>query len=375
MKENVLLVSLWGNYNYGNKLQSFALKTIIQEMGYSVTVVKHDEPKLRLKTRVKKTVHMLIGRKEIVEPRSIIREKYFEDFTREYVDEEIMVENFDANHINPNSYYAAVVGSDQVWHNFFNRKSELEFFFLKFMPEEKRISYAASFGFECFPKKYKKVYKDGLRGIKFCSCREKIGCELVEKAIGRQVPQVLDPTLCLSADEWSKIEKKPLYNVAKEYILVYFIAGKSDEYKEYIQDLMKEHNIECLDIYDGDNRFFYTTGPKEFIWLIKNAKFICTDSFHASVFSILFRKQFLVFPRCNEEGTGSYGRIDALLNLCSLTNCEYRKTITPFCISDEMFDIASEKISIEKEVSFEFLKNALQKVQVDVSKERTNDRK
>lgn len=54
MNNKVLLVSLWGNYNYGNKLQSYALKTLIEKMGYSVVVAKHDEPAPRLRTKIKK---------------------------------------------------------------------------------------------------------------------------------------------------------------------------------------------------------------------------------------------------------------------------------------------------------------------------------
>ena len=70
----------------------------------------------------------------------------------------------------------------------------------------------------------------------------------------------------------------------------------------------------------------------------------------------------MVFPRCNESGKGSYGRIDALLQLCSITDCEYGKTETPFCISDEAFKIAKKKIGEEKAKSMDFLENALGKV-------------
>ena len=126
MNNKVLLVSLWGNYNYGNKLQSYALKTLIEKMGYSVVVAKHDEPAPRLRTKIKKIARTILGLKDIVEPRSIEREKYFEEFTNSYVDESIIVKNFDASRVDTSLFSAAVVGSDQVWHNFFNRKEELD---------------------------------------------------------------------------------------------------------------------------------------------------------------------------------------------------------------------------------------------------------
>lgn len=362
MNNKVLLVSLWGNYNYGNKLQSYALKTLIEKMGYSVVVAKHDEPAPRLRTKIKKAVRTILGRKSNVEPRSNERERYFEEFTNSYVDESITINDFDASQVDTSLFSAAIVGSDQVWHNFFNRKEELEYFFLNFMPEKKRIAYAASFGFDSFPQKYEKLYNDGLKGIRYCSCREKSGCELVEKTIGKPIQQVLDPTLCLTADEWEKIAHKPKYDVPKEYALVYFIAGMPQQYESYIQNLSNSYNIKCIDIYNGGNDYFETTGPREFIWLIKNAKFVYTDSFHASVFSVLFQKQFLVFPRCNETGKGSYGRIEALLQLCSITDCEYGKTKMPFCISNEAFETAKKKINEEKAKSMDFLENALGKV-------------
>lgn len=362
MNNKVLLVSLWGNYNYGNKLQSYALKTLIEKMGYSVVVAKHDEPAPRLRTKIKKFARTILGRKDILEPRSVEREKYFEEFTNSYVDESIIVKKFDASRVDTSLFSAAVVGSDQVWHNFFNRKEELEYFFLKFMPEEKRIAYAASFGFDSFLPKYERLYMEGLKGIRYCSCREKSGCDLVKKATGKSVQQVLDPTLCLDADEWGKIASKPGYNVPDKYILVYYIAGLPQQYESYIHELSNNYNVKCIDIYNGGNNYFKITGPREFIWLIKNAKFVCTDSFHAAVFSILFQKQFLIFPRCNETGKGSYGRIDALLRLCSITDCEYGKTETPFCISDEAFEIAKKKIGEEKAKSMDFLENALGKV-------------
>ena len=68
MNNKVLLVSLWGNYNYGNKLQSYALKTLIEKMGYSVVVAKHDEPAPRLRTKIKKIARTILGLKDIVEP-------------------------------------------------------------------------------------------------------------------------------------------------------------------------------------------------------------------------------------------------------------------------------------------------------------------
>ena len=358
--KNILLVSLWGNYNYGNKLQSYALKTLLEQLGYSVTIAKHDKPSVPFKRKIKSILKRLFGKTEYKEPFSRLREIKFEDFSDSYVEKFICVNNFNSKTINPNEYYAAVVGSDQVWHNYSNTKREVDYFYLTFMPKKKRVAYAPSFGSKCFPVKFRNRHIQNIKELKVCSCREIDGCEEIAKYTGVDTTFVLDPTLCLPIDKWNTVAQKPEYINSNNFVVVYFIGGKSRETNDFIKRYSKSKGLEIIDIYDYSNSYFEKTGPSEFVWLIKNAKFVFTDSFHSTVFSILYGIPFLVFRRNNEKGEGSFSRISSLLSIVGLENRVYGK-----CEVDDNQDQNvgySEKLLQLQEKSVQFLKDSLDNI-------------
>ena len=96
---------------------------------------------------------------------------------------------------NWDDYAFAVTGSDQVWHNWHTKAipDELSFYYLEFVEEAKRVSYAPSFGFTEFPEEDIEAHRRGLTGMRALSCREQEGCELIRKLIGREAQKVLDP--------------------------------------------------------------------------------------------------------------------------------------------------------------------------------------
>ena len=158
--------------------------------------------------------------------------------------------------------------------------------------------------------------------FKAISVREKVGENIIKKLTNRTDVEVLiDPTMLLNPEEWDIVAKRPkqidlLKN--KKYILNYFLGELSENRKKEIERVAKENNCDIINILDKKSPF-YQTGPSEFLYLEKNAFLICTDSFHSSVFAILYNNPFIVFSR---EGNGCEmnSRIETLLNKFKLEN-------------------------------------------------------
>ena len=143
--KRILLVTLWGDTNLGNKLQNYALQTILENKGFEVHTAICN-PKLPLFIQFKmmlKNLLSLIGiRKYANMNLNKLREKRLKDFSDEYVKHPVYFSSFsDSYKLQTSSYSYAVTGSDQVWHNWFGKQEELEYYYLDFFPESKRVSF------------------------------------------------------------------------------------------------------------------------------------------------------------------------------------------------------------------------------------------
>lgn len=231
-------------------------------------------------------------------------------------------------------YDAVVTGSDQLWSpaglptNFFN---------LMFVPDDiRKISYASSFGVKQIPWYQLTRTKNFLERIEYISMRENRGSEIVYELTGKKVPVVLDPVFCFDYEGWKKlIPVKPLYDFP--YILAYFL-GENQEYREAVKAAANKMNLKVvalrhMDRYvSGDETFGdvapYDIGPAEFLNLIRGAEYVCTDSFHGSCFSIIHRKQFVVFNRYSDNSKHSKNsRIDSLCDNLSLNDRRFNKDV------------------------------------------------
>ena len=179
-------------------------------------------------------------------------------------------------------YY--LCGSDQVWNPLYHKPS----YFATFAAKEKRVSYAASFGISALPEQYACKYKDYLNDMQHISVREQTGAEIVQQLTGKDAISLVDPTLMLDKNNWKSISKKPKFNIESKYLLTYFLGTISEETDSYIKKIAEENHLQIISLHKfAKNDYWYYTGPSEFIWLIENASLVCTDSFHASVFSVI----------------------------------------------------------------------------------------
>ena len=223
------------------------------------------------------------------------------------------------------NYENVLVGSDQLW---LPVNIVSDYYTLNWVPENiNKISFSTSFGISSIPKKYLEKYKIFLNRINYLSTREDSGMEIIKKLTGRKAEIVCDPTLLFNKQEWMSIqETEPI--IKEKYILCYFL-GNSIEYRKFAERLKKE--IGCIivslnhcDEYVKYSDIFadvtpYDVGPSEFLNLIRNAEYICTDSFHGTVFSLINNKRFFVFRRYNKKSkVSTNSRLDSLLEIVNL---------------------------------------------------------
>lgn len=249
-----------------------------------------------------------------------------------------------------------VTGSDQVWNCHF---SNLEHCFLLFAPSEKRIAYAASISCPDIPADKIPMYKEGFAGMAHISMREQQGADTVKDLSGRDVPVVLDPTLLLDADDWRKVSRQPAWYHGEDYILTYFLGDRP----EIVETLEQETGLPVINLLDKEVYEHYVTGPDEFLWAIEHANLVYTDSFHGTVFSILFRTPFVVCNRVGDDVSEKMGsRIDTLLGCFCLEDRRGTKT-NGYAIENPIEVIDWSKVDTiltrERQRSIDYLTEAL----------------
>ena len=324
-KKKILLVTLFDDNNIGNRLQNYALLQVLQSRGVEVTVLNNSYTTYpTIKESVKAKIQGVLGSLGIIKYEQKYQ-RYVADGKKRKANQKfddlnikniMMIKNKQAFQTDWSSFDAAIAGSDQIWHKWRDDEFELPFYYLQFMPNEKRFAYAASFGFESFPKKDIKQHRDGLNGMKCISCREKSGCLLATEIVGKDIPHVLDPTLLLTASEWRNIAEQAsdFAKHQKNYAFIYFLGKQTEKYKNWIKNVMRKEKIEnIVDFSDFNNSNICECGPSGFLSLIDHADYVFTDSFHCTVFSILFDKKFTVFRRKQAGFEKMFGRIEDLL--------------------------------------------------------------
>ena len=293
--------------NYGNRLQNYALQTVLDSKGFkceTIPIRRDMLKKIILKIFLKTFLSLFISKYKNV---------CWDKFNLRISWSRYILNSHDIN----NQYNYFVAGSDQIWNPMFKFNSDREF--LSFVCDEKKISYAASFGIEELPKEYVDLYRERLKKFRSISVREYSAAAII-KELGMPKPMVvLDPTMLLSADQWLKIAKKMNYFSEKRYVVKYFLGKQDNNIDEIIKKKALEFNASVIDISSNNYLNQCKVGPAEFISLFYYSKAVFTDSFHGSVFSIIFHKPFWVFDRPYEEGAGTMtSRLDTLLDTFEL---------------------------------------------------------
>ena len=252
-----------------------------------------------------------------------------------------------------NAYNALISGSDQVW-NFdivdFDTSYMLDF------PKYrgKRFAYAASMGPKAKDASDFKKYRELIDKFDVVTVREKTALETVAKTTSKAASLVIDPVFLLDKSEWESLGHKSKIDTSDDYIFCYFPGGVSKSMEAFSKKLAKQYNSKRILVMPEWKNFFrsgkklYDCSPWDFVKLIKNAKCVCTTSFHGTAFSLILNTEFYV-----EMGAGANdSRIRDILVDAGKTNCIINSEGT---FNDYGFSI-SDRIKYSKEILAEFIK-------------------
>lgn len=337
MKKIGIITWYWGNY--GSILQAYALQQYLLEAGYDCEVVRHHvNGDLLTQAKYRLTHESLLSNLASIKDKAtgVIwsrtekderakRARVFEEFVEKNVRLSPRAYN-NSDYAECLDYDAYICGSDQIWNPSFTFLSS--FYWLGFVPQGKdAIAYAPSLGAVKFKESDRKLIKSYLSKFKAVSTREEnSGAILRQIAPDIKTQHVSDPTFLPGTQFW-KDKLKPV-NSGKKYLFAYLVKG-DDKQRKYIESIAGENNLELITYpylenhkitdYEktwGDTRCF-CDDPFDFLTKIYNAEIIVTDSFHCTVFSLQFHKDFYTLKKRGDK-TNQFNRLKQLLDKCGM---------------------------------------------------------
>lgn len=310
------IITLFGNYNYGNKLQNYAVQSILESYGFDArTIIVRKDP-------FREPVKSLIQRiKALRGDPQALRHVRLAKFTgknikhRYYYSLNGLIRRGLAR-----SFDCFVSGSDQVWNPEIHGRL-LANYLLAFADGRQRICLAPSIGTDRIEPVYEQVMKKELAGFAQLSCREIQGAELISSLTGRECERILDPTLALDADFWRSFADGSVKK-GGEHIFCYFL-GEAEDIRSRIAVFAKERGYTVIDpscVTGG----CYGIDPREFVGYIDSARLVFTDSYHVTAFSVNLETPFYVYDRSSDRAdisnTRMGSRIATLTELFDLTD-------------------------------------------------------
>ena len=387
--KKVAIVSCYFQRNYGSMLQAYATQMALDKLGYENETIDisgfNGEIKkakmlyfakasltsdiLLSKLGMAKTVLMRKLPKTKYAANSHIRAEKFDSFSKKYFRlSPVYNSKAELGGKCEENYSAVLVGSDQLW---LPGNIAADYYTLNFVPEAvNTIAYATSFGQSSLPKDSAEQAKVFLKRIKHIGVREESGQKLVKELVDRDVPVVCDPTLLFTGDEWMAIQQEESI-VKGKYIFCYFL-GNNPPHREFAKRLKEKTGSKIValthldEFVKSDEKYAdetpYDIDPADFLNLIRNAEYVCTDSFHCSVFSILYKKPFFTFRRyARKTKSSTNSRLDTLFKLVGISGRIMNgDEDIERCLSMKIdFDAAHKKLENVRSNSYDYLVNAL----------------
>lgn len=352
------IVTLFGNYNYGNRLQNYAVQEIAKKYGYTTdTFVIVAHPFKEIVRKCKRFVYRLQSRPEIK------RYDSFAQFNRREISmRKIQIKKGEIPKSIKHQYLSFWVGSDQVW-NPEIRQDQKEFFFLKFADKNQRICISPSIGVSHVDDCFKDIFYKGLNGFNYLCCREETGAKEIERISGKKCLCLIDPTLMITSAEWRMFSgEKEL--VKEKYMLCFFLGEIDQSLRTKIEKFARDNNLKII-ISSDVNSSFYDVNPQEFVSLLDHAEMIFTDSFHVAAFSINLNKSFYVFDRFDKDPIANHmnSRIVSLVSLFKV-NDRYKTTMDFELETICDFSDANEILEIERNKFNNYLEQCLEQTEL-----------
>lgn len=343
--------------NYGAVLQTYALQKAIASFNVQCEIIDYRCEAIE-KTYKNFYIHSYSLKGFISAiihyPLRLIRNIIFKRFIKRFL--KLSNISYNRNNIQKMKYDKFVVGSDQVWNE--NITDGDPTFYLDFVYDHaKKISYAASFGSSAIDLEKQKKYLHYLSSFNSISVRECDSSKMLELLLGRKIHWLLDPVFLHSAEYWEKFVLPK--NDKNEYIFVYSLHEKKTyRYADYLAKISGLKIITIPNYLNIGVKAYrnYFAGINQFLTYIKHARYIITDSFHATAYAIIFHKNVNVVLR---EGSPGNNR---LLSLMKLFNMEHK------IINDDNYGELTSQIdySVVDEIKEKEIKKAMSFVQQNI---------
>ena len=377
-----VITQYYKSLNFGGVLQAYALCKVLENEGYHANQLLIEKDVLQTPRKhswyeyfnlikifrklvrsidVKRQRKLYAKLKDIELQRRKVFESFYEIVPHSRVVLQSKIEELLVD------YDVFITGSDQVW-----SCGEIDSpYFLRFVPQDKKkISYAASLGKTKIDPRLDEVFKNELDKFNAISVREKDAVDLLKPYTNKSIVWCLDPTLLLAKEEWELIASDR--KIGAPYMLCYFL-GDDKAHRKIAMQYAKKHGLQVvtfphypINYHRADERFgdirLTDASPQDFLALIKNADIVFTDSFHASVFSWHFQKEFFTFGRKKHKGMAA--RLYSLMDLLDLEGRfieEVNKNtlIALESIASIDYTRTCETYQEMKKISFDFLRKNL----------------
>lgn len=379
-KIRIAILTLQNSNNFGALLQAFALKSyLLKNFNSEVFIINHDWTKepislskiLKNPVSFYKKLKTYLSRKRMIvkSTKTNSLERFgnvFDCFRNDNLNITEKEYNYESLCLNPPEADVFIVGSDQVWavDFLFNSKTYL----LSFVKGGvKKISYAPSFGKANLESYLKHIVAESLSKFDSISVRENSGINIIKQLSDKPVTKVLDPTLLLTKKDYSSLIELP--QEQNNYILVYLLDLEKSLFnwsKGIINSYADKFSMKVVFIStnnrnqipeEWDQQF---PSPGKFLGLIKGSHLVLTNSFHGTVFSIIYEKQFYALPRDASNDKQNL----RITDLLKMINSSYR-FIVPYSsntekkVSELDYQEIKEKLIVERLISKEFLTKAI----------------
>lgn len=337
-QKKVGILTFQDAHNYGAVLQAYALKKYIQSLGFDTKIINYHH----------KTIpdgYPKEGNEK--------RWDKFNKFIKELVDyDENVITSEEGLEKLEIDYW--ICGSDQIWNTELTRGFN-KGFFLDFKTNGKKISYAVSMGIPELPKEYEEDFKRCINKLDYISVREEMLKKYAERFTDKPVVKTVDPILLLNQEDYDSLTSENQYG---EYILIYAL-GPDERLTKIAKRLANKQNIKIIELNDKKQENYFceqisNAGPDEFLTLIKNAKAVITNSFHITVFSIIFKKEFYTITRFNRNS-----RMENILDIVDMRDRLIDKIEEFEYVKEQDYKKAYDRLEKEKEFSRDFLRKAL----------------
>ena len=373
--EKVLLTTVFTGYNYGSCLQALAGKIILEKHGYECMLVGRKSLMKGRDVRFGK-LFTILYRSIILKGRTKSLNTYQRSFNKRLIGNSVKRFNeFEHLYLKPTymSWYglkklakvckACFAGSDQIWNSSTLYVDPL--YYLRFAPHNKRIAFSPSFGRDFIADYNKDKILHWVSEFSAISVREDSGIPLIKSLTGREVTQIVDPTLLIEGETWRHILR--LKKSEDKYILAYFLDKPSLKALDVIKELKSQLNCEVIGIpYIFDNMNYcdrvVPTGPIDFLNLIDNASVVLTDSFHGTAFSINLHTPFYVFGREYGTAHSQNSRVDSILQKMGMTG-RFEPLSAATDLQKINFSFSDIVLESERKKASKYLINAIKKTE------------